>query len=228
MKIDFSDYKFHCSSIGKIMTESRTKDPLGETCKKHLIECYVERKFGRDKKIRNKYIEKGLAVEEESITLYARAIRVFLEKNSVQLSNERIVGTPDMINKVRDVKSSWDIWTFYNVLASAPNKDYWWQMQGYLALTGDDEAKLIYTLINTPENLIQQEMRRLSYQMGVIDAEANALYIEACDHVRKEMTFDDIPIMERYHEHTFKRDDKAIESMYKRVDECREFLNRLP
>jgi len=226
-KVDFNDYKFHCSSLGKIMTDSRTKDPLGETCKKHLIECYVERKYGRNRELRNKYIAKGLAVEEQSITLYSRVTKQFLVKNKQTYENKYIIGTPDMV-PVRDVKSSWDLWTFYNVLVNAPNKAYWWQMQGYMALTGDAEARLIYTLIDTPDNLIQQEFRKLSYEMGVIDADANALYIEACDALRRELTFEDIPLVERYHEHIFKRDDTAIAAAYERVDLCRKFLNELP
>ncbi len=49
----FSDYKFHPSSLGLLMTESRTKDQWGETAKSYMLECYVERKYGRVKDITN-------------------------------------------------------------------------------------------------------------------------------------------------------------------------------
>ncbi len=54
------------------MTDSRTKgDPLGETCKGHLIDVYVSNKYGRNTDISNRYIQKGNQVEEDAITLTA-------------------------------------------------------------------------------------------------------------------------------------------------------------
>lgn len=211
------------------MTDSRDKkDPLGETCKKHLIQCYVDMRYHRRKDIRNKYITKGLAVEEKGITLYSRVMKQFYKKNDQMFENEYIIGTPDIVHNVMDIKSSWDIWTFYNVLATAPNKDYWWQLQGYMDLCDDDISQLIYVLISTPEDLIQQELRWLARDMAVDVFNPTPLYIEACEAVRHEMTFEDIPIERRYHEHTFRRDKEKMAECYEKLKLCREFLNKLP
>lgn len=68
---------FHASSSGNLMVEPREKaakerGDLSETTKKFLIEVFVENKYGREKEISNKYIEKGLKVEQDAITLYSR------------------------------------------------------------------------------------------------------------------------------------------------------------
>lgn len=230
MKIDFSNYKFHCSSLGLIMTDSRTKEPLGETCKKHLTDCYVSAKYGRDREVVNKYIEKGIQVEEDSITLYSRVSKNILFKNEDTLENEWFIGTPDIITEsdIKDFKSSWDLYTFFAVLGKAIDKKYWWQLQGYMDLAKRDKASLIYCLNNTPQKFIEDAKRKVSWQMGLIDPDIDDNYIKACEVIEKEMIFDDIPMEERYIQFDFVRDDKAILNAHQRVEECRNFLNKLP
>jgi hypothetical protein len=78
------------------MTESRTKNDLSETTKTHLIDVYVANRYGRQEDIQSKFIEKGLAVEEDSITLYSRIKKDFYKKNEDHLKNSWIKGTPDL------------------------------------------------------------------------------------------------------------------------------------
>jgi len=94
--MSFDSYKFHPSSLGLIMTESRTKEPIGETAKAHLLQCWIEETYGRRKDISNKYIEKGIAQEEDSITLYSLVTKKFHKKNTEAISNDFFVGTPDL------------------------------------------------------------------------------------------------------------------------------------
>lgn len=67
-----STLNIRCSSIGYIMTEPRSGNGLSETTKTHLVDLYVANKYGRNTDTFNKYVQKGLAVEEDSITLYSR------------------------------------------------------------------------------------------------------------------------------------------------------------
>ena len=63
-------FRIRCSCIGKIMTASRKKsDPLSETCKSYLKEWIITERYGREKNIQSKYLEKGIAVEDQGITL---------------------------------------------------------------------------------------------------------------------------------------------------------------
>jgi hypothetical protein len=215
------------------MVESRSKtEPLSETAKTHLIDVYVANRYGRQEDIQNRYVEKGLAVEEDSITLYSRVKKEFFKKNEDHLKNEWIKGTPDLYTgetiqnaeTIIDIKSSWDIYTFMRTLTKDVNKLYYWQLQGYMDLTGAKSATLAYCLVDTPLQIIADEKRRLMWKMGVA-TEETPLFVEACEALDAAMTFGDIPIHERLIEFEIKRNDIDIMKMHTRVEECRKWLN---
>lgn len=225
----FDNYKFRASAIGKIMTEGRSKgDLLGETCKAYLLECYISEVYGRKKDFKNKYIEKGLAVEEDSLTLYSRCTKKVYFKNQEHLKNDFVCGTPDIIDDdIIDIKSSWDIFTYFSVFHRPLNKDYIYQLQTYMALTGKKNSKLVYCLVNTPESLISDAKWKLAREMGVLDNAAHPEYIKACAQIDKEMVFDDIPMKDRYIEFGIPYDQNVMQTVYDRIVICRDFLNKL-
>lgn len=232
--INANEILFRCSSLGYIMTESRSKSELiSETAKTHLVDKYVSAKYGRETDIWNKYVEKGLAVEEDSITLYSRVSKQFFKKNELTISNDFISGTPDLftgasINEselILDIKSSWDIFTFFRTTQDKLNKMYYWQLQGYMALTGAKSARLVYCLVNTPDNIIYQELNKLKWSMGVINPETDPLYQEAASKLEKLAKYDDVPMVERVNEIIIERNDADIERLYERVKQCREWMN---
>jgi len=225
--MNFDNYKFHASSLGKIMTESKTKDQLGETCKGHLLECWIGAKYGRHRELENEYVEKGNMVEEDSMTLYSRVTKTFYQKNTEVLENDFIIGTPDIIHEgtIIDLKSSWSIHTFFQVLHKPVNKDYVYQINSYQWLAGCEIGKLVYVLVNTPDVLIENQKSKLRYKMGLIDPEANPVYVDACATIDKNSIFDDIDIKERYIEFAVPPADQG--KVYDRIKECRNFLNSL-
>jgi hypothetical protein len=215
--------------MGQIMTDGRSKnDPFGETCKKALLSCFIEKIYGRRRDISNQYIQKGLAVEEDSLTLYSLVTKTFYKKNTSQFTNDFFIGTPDIIDGglIIDIKSSWSIHTFHDVLINPLNKAYFFQGQAYLDLLNADTFKLAYCLVNTPEVMVNDAKRKLLWNMGVVSDE-DSDYKKAAEQLEKEMTFDDIPREKRYIEFTIERDQKAIDSMHARIELCREFLNDL-
>ena len=107
-----------------------------------------------------------------------------------------------MQDLVIDVKNSWDHWTFPLFEDSVPTKDYYWQLQGYMALTGNKSAKLIYTLMDTPIDLLNQWTDVL-YEYGDI----NSKY--------------------RIKVFNIERNDEDIEKIYARVDEIRDYIKTL-
>lgn len=223
-----------CSSIGFIMTDPRNKtEVISETAKTHLIDLFVADKYDRHSDTFNKYIDKGLQVEEDSITLFSRVKKRFFKKNEERIVNDFINGVPDLFEGLEiraadiiiDIKSSWDLYTFFRAKHSPVNKQYWWQLQGYMALTGASKALLAYCLVNTPEVNINDEKRRLMYRMGVATDE-NPDFIQACEEIDRNMRYDDIPMADRVHEFEVLRDDKAIEQMYERIKKCRDYYER--
>lgn len=225
----FDTYKFHCSSLGEIMTGQRGKEnEMGETCKKHLLECWIDETYGRKQNIENRYVRKGLMVEESSITLLSRLKKQFFAKNQQVFENDFIIGTPDIVTSdmVRDIKSSWDIYTFYMVLYKPVNKAYEYQVRGYMDLTKRDLASVDYVLIDTPEPLINDRKRKLMYDLGS-DSIGTPEYAEACAEIDRISLYTDIPNEKRHIGMEFKASPDIIGKVYERVKECREFLNSL-
>jgi hypothetical protein len=225
--MNFNDYLFRSHRSGTIMTNDRSGKGMGETCKKYLRQLALELKYGRKKEFTNKYIQKGLEVEESAITLYSRLYKKYYKKNDQRLTNEYLTGEPDIIRPEYgvDVKASWDLFTL-PFADDKINPDYYWQGQAYMALTGLNHWIIAYCLVDTPLMLIEDEKRKLMYKMGALTNESPD-YLEACEKIERAMTFGDIPIKERVVEFHIKRDDAAIENLYKRIAECREYLDGL-
>jgi hypothetical protein len=206
---------------------------LADTGKSYVEELFIERKYGRIKDIINRYISKGLAVEEDSITLYSRIKKQYFIKNEELFFNDYIVGTPDLIHptadkiitEIVDVKSAWDIWTFMNSKREL-NNAYYWQVQGYMALTGANKARVAYCLIDTPEVLLNDEKRRLMYKMGALTDESPE-YLSACKQLEKLHRFDDIPLADRIVEWDIDRNDSDIKKIYAHVEMARAYYKEL-
>jgi hypothetical protein len=227
------ELNIRCSSIGYIMTEPRSKsETLSETCKTHLIDVFVANKYSRNTDIFNKYVNKGLAVEEDGITLLSLHTKNFYKKNDKRLKNDWINGEPDLFdglsieeaNTIIDIKCSWDLFTFSRSKYGSLNKHYWWQLQGYMALTGATKAQLCYCLVDTPLIMIMDEKKKLMWKMGA-GTEEDENYIKACEEIDNSMIFDDISMNERIHIIDIERDDAAIESIYKKVKQCRDYYD---
>lgn len=227
------EIKFRASATGFLMVEPRSKsEVLSESTKTHLVDVFVSAKYGRNTDIQSKYMTKGLEVEEDSITLYSRTSKTFYKKNEEHLSNEFIKGTPDLFQGpsienaelIIDIKSSWDIFTFFRANNDTLNKKYYWQLQSYMALTGAQNAKLVYCLVNTPDALLHDEKRKLMWKMNVL-SENDKLYVEACDEIDRLGIYDDIPMGERFFEIEVHRNDADIQRLYDRVIVCREWMN---
>jgi hypothetical protein len=223
----FENYLFRCSSLGKIMTNDRSGKNMGETAKSYLDEVYREVKWKVRKDVTSKYISKGLMVEDSAIAFYSSFKGGFFSKNDEWFKNDFISGTPDIVSDdlVVDIKSSWNAFTLPKNTDKI-NRDYYWQLQGYMWLTGKETSLLSYVLLDTPEQLIQDECRRLAWKMGVID-DVNQDYIDACQELREQMTFNQIPIEERIVEFEIKRNEEDLELLKSRVLECRMYLMTL-
>ena len=219
--------KIRCSSIGKIMTSSRSKgEVLSQTTKSYIKELVLEHKYGIRKEINSRYLDKGNMVENESIELTERVLDLdLIVKNESYFENDFICGTPDIImgDTIIDVKSSWSAHTFpFFFDEELPNKDYYYQIQGYLALTGATKGMVVYCLINTPEEIVLDEIRRTSWSRHELDVTE-----ETEAEVRQQHEFDHIPEVNRVKAYHIERNDEVIQAIYDRVNECKIYYNRL-
>lgn len=252
---------FRCSSLGHIMTEPKTikareAGEISESTKTHLIDIFVSAQYNRRPEIESKFLKKGNVAEEDSITLYSLLNKKFFKKNEEWLKNDFISGTPDLFrgesvrkaDEIIDTKTSWDVFTFFRATHKDLADQYYWQGQGYMALSGAKKHTVAYCLVNTPWHLISNELFKESYKHSdgtpaVIELNiiANMTYdrktfeehierhgIDVKDGASLDIVngFVEIPQEERMHEFTVERNDADIEKIYERVLKCREYMNQ--
>lgn len=154
-------FKIRASASGKIMTNPRAKNELiSETTKSYVKEYLISEIYGIKKQINNKYLSKGIWLEDEAIDKAIEWLDIpFALKNEKYFEDYFFCGTPDLIleNEVLDIKCSWDAFTFPLFENEIPTKDYFYQLQVYMHLTGKRKARLVYVLLNTPEELLYEE-----------------------------------------------------------------------
>jgi hypothetical protein len=148
-------FKLRASAAGKLMTNARTKgEVLSENSKTYIKEWLTTEIYGVRKDIKSKYIDKGNICEDEAIDKAVEWLDLpFAMKNETSFEDNYFTGTPDLITNgvVYDIKNSWDCHTFPLFESEIPTKDYYYQLQVYMHLTGARKAVLCYLLMNTPE-----------------------------------------------------------------------------
>lgn len=181
-------FKIRASAAGQIMTNPRSKrEVISKTALTYVHDWLKERIYGHKKEINNKYVNKGLMLEDEAIDTAIELLDLqFVLKNEQSFENDWFIGTPDLIfeNELIDVKCSWDCYTFPLFEKEIPTKDYYYQLQVYMALTGKRKARLVYVLLDTPQELsfepIETNYKAMDkkYRIKTYDVEYNDEVIE--------------------------------------------------
>jgi hypothetical protein len=223
--MQLKEFKIRCSAIGQIMTNGRSKsEPLGQTAKSYCERWVKEQVYNRRYEFSSKYTEKGIEVEQESIDFIARELGLgMLMKNEFSAENSHMTGTADIVTAdlIIDMKNSWDCFTF-PLFESTPEKPYWWQVQGYMALYDKPNAVVAYTLMDTPEHIIEREAWSWCRKNGMEELDGDVYYDFA-----SKMTYTDIDPAYRIKIFRIERDQEAIDSIYTRVEECRTYINSI-
>lgn len=221
-------YKERASSIGKIMTNPRSKaEEISKTALSQVQAKWLQDQWGIKKVFWSKAMDKGNECEDDSIELFGRVYGLFnLKKNQESFENDHFTGTPDLLHEdwVIDIKSSWDGTTFpwFQPSDEIPNSDYFYQLQAYMDLAGKDRAILAYCLVDAKEDMIQDEIRRQAWQHKMVETSN-----EFDDMVRFQMEFDRIPEILRVKSFEFKRDQDVIDQMKDRVELCRKYYDQM-
>lgn len=221
-KISFDKYLFRCSSLSKLMTYPN-RGTLSAGPKTFLGQIFKEELFGKSGEIKSKYLSKGLLVEQESIELYNSVNDTSYKKNIKRYDDGYITGEPDIISDVLiDIKSSWDHSTFPFTNEDNPNKDYYWQLQGYMALTELRTSKVVYCLVDTPDEIIHHEIKVTAHKLGALD-----LPEELEEAIWDGLKFAKTDPKYRVKEFVVERNQDDIDAIYKRVELARGYLNDL-
>lgn len=218
--------KIRCSALGRLMTAPRNKtELLSQTAKSYIQELVLEHKYGIKKEFSSRYTDKGLQCEDEAITLVNDVLGLgFIFKNEEHFQNDWITGTPDVNTNdiLLDIKCSYEASTFPFFETEIPTPAYFYQLQGYLWLTGKTEALLCYCLVNTPIEIVEDEVRREHWKHKVIDED-----LEIRDFVQKKHNFDQIPDNRKVKVFKVERDETIIWAIQEKVEEARIYYNLL-
>jgi hypothetical protein len=208
------------------MTEPRSKsEVLSQTAKSYIEDLFNELEFGYRKEFSSRYTDKGLEMEDEAIQFASEQFDwEFVVKNTERFTNDYITGEPDINtdNLLADIKCSWSLDTYPMFEADLKNKDYYWQLQGYMWLTGKTQAELVYCLMNTPLQIVEDEVRRAHWKAGLIDED-----IDLRHEVQLKHNYDNIPSKLRVKRYIVERDEKAIEKIIDKVEIAREYYKML-
>jgi hypothetical protein len=208
------------------MTEPRSKsEVLSQTSKSYIEDLFNELEFGYRKEFSSRYTDKGLEMEDEAIQFASEQFDwEFVVKNTERFTNDYITGEPDINTDslLADIKCSWSLDTYPMFEADLKNKDYYWQLQGYMWLTGKTEAELVYCLMNTPLQIVEDEVRRAHWKAGLIDED-----IDLRHEVQTKHNYDNIPSKLRVKRYIVERDEKAIEKIIEKVEIAREYYKML-
>lgn len=176
------------SEVDKLLSKQNSEDVLPTGCITHLEDIFRSQFWNRRRLLNNKYLEKGLCVEEDALELLSGIDGEPHWKNDQQFDNAYIQGCPDNIEPEigRDTKSNYDMDTFDKAELTSL---YSWQLKGYGWLTGIKNWELCYCLVNTPYHQLKTAEKSLYFAMGQ-PADDEPRWIEAMCQLERNMIFD--------------------------------------
>jgi hypothetical protein len=199
--------KFRASSLGKLMTSSRTKgEALSQTAKSYIIQKAKEDFFEYRSELNSKYITKGLSQEQDSINLLNLVRLEDYKKNEERVENEWLTGCCDIITdtSIIDIKTSWSLDTFPATTYELKDlSDYEWQGRAYMWLYDMPSFELCYVMVTTAPEIMGE------YENGALH------YV---DHIAPEKRITSI---------TFARDKEIEIQMAERLILATEFYNEV-
>ena len=210
-------------TLGIFIDKKLSKPKLSKTAKSYLQKIYLEERYGKKIEIATKQMDKGTFVEDLAITLYSKISNELFFKNKKKYENNFVKGTPDNVSKkIIDIKSSWNAHTFPMFENVLKTELYKWQVMSYMWLTGIHLGEVAYCLVNTPEHLILDELRRFAWKNNLMD-----LSNEQEDEIRSNFTFNNIPEHLRVKKIEVIYNEQEIELMIAQIQLGREYLIEL-
>lgn len=152
------------SSIGKIMPEptaaaKKAGEVLSAGAKTYLKMLAKEQVYGFKDYIDNKYVRKGIEVEDESIALFNLVYGTDYEKHKGRINTDLMSGECDILadDCIIDIKSSWSLATFPSTAEDAHDDGYEWQGRAYMHLYDRPRFVLAFCMVSTPDELCKYE-----------------------------------------------------------------------
>jgi hypothetical protein len=180
-----TDYRNRANGEGRPLTDNQKKTwhslehkynesqtySLNDTAKKYLTDLVFEARTGRRSKLETKYFSKGIEAEKAGRDLTSRILNIMLIEDDERKSNEWVTGKRDVKSNelIIDIKSAWSFESFNKHLLSTPNEIYLRQLDCYMDLWNIKDSLLVHVLVDTPFNLIDDEIKRMDWKYNISD-----------------------------------------------------------
>jgi hypothetical protein len=223
------------SSMGDLMTNPRSKtEILSATAKTAVQKAVLFDKYGIIDEISSKPTDKGIQLEPEAIESAGLVLGWFdVEPTKKRMINDFFTGEPDVLTPtlLADIKCSYSGLTFPWFNDEIPTAGYFYQLQVYMNLCGHKTAELVYVLLDTPEQMVLDEINRKVWKMlpdpRYSNFSQNEIELMADEQVRRLHNFAHIPIEKRVKKYRVDYDESVIKSMEERVTLCREYYDSI-
>ncbi len=221
--INFDNYKFRPSSLDHLITKSEI---LSETAKKVLNKIFIKDQYGIDEDdLTSLAVMKGTTQEDDSIDLYRKFSGNWCKKYvGDKIQNDWIIGTPDLIlkNKIVDIKTSYDIFTFTDITEKDGLSRYQWQVRAYCWLLNKPAGELAFCNTSHSPEFLEREFKKRSWGMD----EKQLFDLE--NWLQKRFVYDGITIQNRVKIFQVNFNPVSdVQLLQKRLTMCREYLNSL-
>jgi len=189
---------------------------------------HKEQIFKRRKEINGNALEKGNFCEDGSISFLNDQLIEKYKKNEEYRENDFMTGTADIVGCEDDIDSDIIIdmkncYLFHTMPIhdfGIVNKDYYYQLQGYMHLYGKTKAELRYVLMDMPHHMIVREAKSKAFR-------ENRDYDEVFTKVYNQLTYGNIEPENKYKIFPTGYDPSVIIQIEKRVKLCRTYINEL-
>lgn len=202
---------------------------FGATSLSFIKGQWLRDRYGYKKPVVTLEMLKGQMCEQDTMGLTQSVLGgpQFRTKCKVAKEDEYHLGHCDIDLKkedcIEDIKTSWDLSTFFAV-EDYPEL-YYAQGQVYMRLYKRGKFRLIYGLVSTPDELIEQELNKFRYKFG--GDYDNKHYKEIEEQVYHNHKVDHIPKEDRIKIFEFERNDEYIRELERRVVLAQEIYNGL-
>jgi len=227
-------FKIRASATLDIMAESKVKGKISVGAQTYCKKWLKEKLFNRRDELKNKYVGKGNATEEDGFTLMATELNLgMVYKNTERKENEWMTGECDLFlhGNVYDNKASWSLDTF-PMFENKIDPKYWNQLQTYGCLWNVKNLNLCYTLNDLDDESVYNAIKWEESQDKRYEIVKRLVYTnESFERLKslhfydsKLNTFVEIPDEKRIKHYAFERDDEHVEKIKTRVEQCRPFI----
>lgn len=219
------------------ITKKLSDSGLSQGSISYCHEWIKENIYGRSNYVETKYTNKGIDTEEEALNVLVRALKLgMVYKNTERRTDEFKTGEIDFLHDdvIYDNKSSFSFQTF-PMFEKKLDRVYEDQQKGYLDLWDKKLAKVCYTLVDTPIDILRSEIKWFRDDDAKQTKALNHLFtkqafIEAKETLfpmAKKVDFIELKDDQRVKVFEVHRDDNFINGIHITVKQCNEYIKRL-